>query len=161
MFAFRQRLIALLAVAASLFGVSASMNAQASRSATEYPDSRVDIYGGYGYFHPINSGVGSKQYFDVNNMNGTVSVKGYFNRYVGIAMEGGYFSGAAVLLSNKVIFASKDHNTLISASSRSCYHHITGAIQFGTNPTVHVPCRPRHQRAPSKGCRGTLYRQCV
>ena len=93
MFAFRQRLIAHLAVAASLVGVSANMHAQASKSATEYPDSRIDIYGGYGYFHPLNSGVGSKQYFDVSNLNTTVSVTGYFNRYIGIAMEGGYFSG--------------------------------------------------------------------
>ena len=93
MFAFRQRLIACLAVAASIFGVSANMSAQATKSATEYPDSRVDIYGGYGYFHPINSGVGFKQYFDVNNANATISVAGYFNRYIGIAMEGGYFSG--------------------------------------------------------------------
>ena len=93
MFAFRQRLIASLAVAASLIGASVNMNAQATRSATEYPDSRVDIYGGYGYWHPINSGVGFKQYFDVSNANATVSVTGYFNRYIGIAMEGGYFSG--------------------------------------------------------------------
>ena len=93
MFAFRQRLIAQLAVAASLFGVSTNMHAQASKSATEYPDSRVDVYGGYGYFHPINSGVGSKQYFDINNANATISVTGYFNRYIGVAMEGGYFSG--------------------------------------------------------------------
>ena len=93
MFAFRQRLIASLAVAASLIGASVNMNAQATRSATEYPDSRVDIYGGYGYWHPINSGIGFKQYFDVNNANATISATGYFNRYIGIAMEGGYFSG--------------------------------------------------------------------
>lgn len=93
MFAFRQRLIAHLAVAATLFGVTANMHAQAAKSATEYPDSRVDIYGGYGYFHPLNSGVGEKQYFDVTNPNATISVTGYFNRYIGIAMEAGYFSG--------------------------------------------------------------------
>lgn len=93
MFAFRQRLIAHLAVAASLLGASANMGAQASKSATEYPDSRVDVYGGYGYFHPINSGVGFKQYFDVDNANATISVTGYFNRYIGVATEAGYFSG--------------------------------------------------------------------
>src|SRR5579872_5225656 len=93
MFAFRQRLIAHLAVAASLLGASANMSAQASKSATEYPDSRVDIYGGYGYFHPINSGVGLKQYFDVTNANATASVTGWFNHYVGVQMESGYFSG--------------------------------------------------------------------
>ncbi|HTV08682.1 MAG TPA: hypothetical protein VMD97_06545 [Candidatus Aquilonibacter sp.] len=93
MLAFRLRLIAVFAVTVSLLGVSAKLNAQATRSATEYPDSRVDIYGGYGYFHPINSGVGFKQYFDVDNLNTTISVTGYFNRYIGVAMEGGYFSG--------------------------------------------------------------------
>ncbi len=93
MLAFRRRLIAHLAVAASLLGMSAKLSGQATKSASEYPDSRVDIYGGYGYFHPINSGVGSKQYFDINNLNGTISVTGYFNRYMGVAMEAGYFSG--------------------------------------------------------------------
>jgi hypothetical protein len=90
---FSRWLIAPLAVAACLLGLGVKVDAQATRSATEYPDSRVDVYGGYGYFHPINSGVGLKQYFDVDNMNATVSVTGYFNRYVGIAVEGGYFSG--------------------------------------------------------------------
>lgn len=93
MLAFRHRLIAPLAIAASLLATGAKLGAQATKSATEHPDSRVDIYGGYGYFHPINSGVGSKQYFDVDNLNGTISVTGYFNRYMGVAMEAGYFSG--------------------------------------------------------------------
>lgn len=93
MLAFRYRLIACLAVTVSLIGASAKLNGQATKSATEYPDSRVDIYGGYGYFHPINSGVGFKQYFDVDNLNTTISVTGYFNRYIGVTMEGGYFSG--------------------------------------------------------------------
>lgn len=93
MFAFRRRLIAPFAVAASILGVCANANAQASKSATEYPDSRVDIYGGYGYFHPLNSGIDGKQYFDVTNANATVGVTGYFNRYVGVALQAGYFSG--------------------------------------------------------------------
>lgn len=93
MLASRHRLIASLAVAASLLSAGANLSGQATRSATEYPDSRVDIYGGYGFFHPLNSGVGQKQYFDINNLNTTISVTGYFNRYIGIAMEGGYFSG--------------------------------------------------------------------
>lgn len=93
MLAFRRWLIAPLAVVVSLVAAGARLDAQATQSATEHPDSRVDIYGGYGYFHPINSGVGYKQYFDVDNLNTTVSVTGYFNRYVGVAIEGGYFSG--------------------------------------------------------------------
>ncbi|HEY4010316.1 MAG TPA: hypothetical protein VGM11_09220 [Acidobacteriaceae bacterium] len=93
MLAFRRRLIAHFAVAASLLGASITMGGQATKSASEYPDSRVDIYGGYGYFHPLNSGVGLKQYFDVDNLNTTISVTGYFNRFIGVTMEGGYFSG--------------------------------------------------------------------
>lgn len=93
MLSLSRRLIAPLAVAVSLLGMGTQLNAQATKSATEHPDSRVDIYGGYGYFHPINSGVGAKQFFDVDNMNGTVSVTGYFNRFMGVAAEAGYFSG--------------------------------------------------------------------
>ena len=67
--------------------------AQATRSATEVPDSRVDVYAGYGYWHPINSGINHYQYQDIYNPNVTVGVTGYFNRYVGVEIEGGYFSG--------------------------------------------------------------------
>ena len=120
-----ERLIALLAVAASLLGASANMHAQASKSATEYPDSRVDIYGGYGYFHPINSGGGSKQYFDVNNMNGTVSVTGYFNRYIGVAMEGGYFSGTRE-------HAVYNPNCVGEGCSAACLHRGSRPCIFGS-----------------------------
>lgn len=95
MLASRRRLIAHFAIAVSLLSAGAKLHAQASKSATEYPDSRVDIYGGYGYFHPINSGVGLKQYFDVTNPNATVGVTGWFNHYVGVEMEAGYFSGTS------------------------------------------------------------------
>ena len=64
------------------------------RSASEYPDSRVDIYAGYGWFHPLNSGIYGKQYQDVTNPNATASVSFWFNHYLGVQMEGGYFSGS-------------------------------------------------------------------
>jgi hypothetical protein len=90
-----RRLMAHLAFALCLAGVSASASAQASKSATEHPDSRVDIYGGYGYWHPINSGIAGHQFFDVDNANATVGVTGFFNRYIGVELEGGYFSGVS------------------------------------------------------------------
>jgi hypothetical protein len=74
-------------------GTAAFCSAQATKGGTEYIDSRVDIYGGYGYFHPINSGIDGYQYQSVSNPNATVSVSTYFNHYFGVQIEGGYFSG--------------------------------------------------------------------
>jgi hypothetical protein len=93
MLAFRRRLAAHLALAACLLGLTASAHAQATQGASEHPDSRVDIYGGWGYFHPINSGIDAHQYFNVDNENATIGVTGFFNHYMGVEVEGGYFSG--------------------------------------------------------------------
>jgi hypothetical protein len=79
-------------LAACVLGAAMS-HAQSTATAEDHPDSRIDIYGGYGYFHPINSGVGGKQYQDVYNPNATVSVTYYFNHFFGAQVEGGYFSG--------------------------------------------------------------------
>ena len=67
--------------------------AQAMRGASEYPDSKVDIYGGYGWFHPLNSGIYGQQYQDITNPNATASVSYWFNHFLGVQMEGSYFSG--------------------------------------------------------------------
>jgi hypothetical protein len=74
-------------------GAAELSRAQATKISTDHPDSRVDIYGGYGYFHPLNSGIDGYQYQDVSNLNATVSVSAFFNKYVGLQAEGGYFSG--------------------------------------------------------------------
>lgn len=95
MSAFRSRVAAFLGLVLCTLGITASVHAQAMQSATEHPDSRVDIYGGYGYFHPLNSGIDAHQYFDVDNANATVGVTGFFNHYIGVEMEGGYFSGVS------------------------------------------------------------------
>ena len=81
----------LLAVGTLL--ASATAAAQAGAGGTEHPDSTVEVYAGYGYLHPVNSGIYGFQYQDVFNPNATVSLTGFFNRYVGIGIEGGYFSG--------------------------------------------------------------------
>jgi hypothetical protein len=67
--------------------------AQAAKSAADHTDSRVDIYAGYGYFHPLNSGINGYQYQDVDNLNATAAVTVFFNKYIGVQAEGGYFSG--------------------------------------------------------------------
>ena len=90
-------LSALLTISSALAACSA-LSGQNVQPAREIPDSRVDIYGGYGYLHPINSGVGGYQYQDISNPNATVSVAGFFNRYVGLQIEGGYFSSDAINL---------------------------------------------------------------
>ncbi len=69
------------------------VQAQAGGAGTEHPDSRTEIYAGYGYLHPVNSGINGFQYQDVYNPNATASISGFFNRYIGLQLEGGYFSG--------------------------------------------------------------------
>lgn len=78
---------------AALILHAAGAAGQAIAGGTEHPDSTAEIYGGYGYFHPVNSGIDGFQYQDVSNPNATVSVTGFFNRYIGLQLEGGYFSG--------------------------------------------------------------------
>ena len=90
----RNRLARIAAGLTVGLGLALSCSAQATKTASDHIDSRVDVYGGYGYFHPINSGIDGFQFQDVSNPNATASVTGYFNKYVGIQIEGGYFSGS-------------------------------------------------------------------
>jgi hypothetical protein len=79
-----------------LFGLgtaAAISSAQAIKGGEEHIDSRVDIYGGYGYFHPYDSSIAGYQFQSVYNPNATVGVSTWFNRYFGVELEGGYFSG--------------------------------------------------------------------
>ncbi len=78
----------------SVFCAARAGWAQASKTATDHTDSRIDLYGGYGYFHPLNSGINGYQYQDVSTPNATVSLTGWFNKYFGLQIEGGYFSGS-------------------------------------------------------------------
>lgn len=89
-------------------GTAAFCSAQATKGGEEHVDSRVDIYGGYGYFHPFNSGIDGYQYQSISNPNATVSIAAYFNRYFGVQAEGGYFSG------------TNEHAQYIPCSGESC-----------------------------------------
>jgi hypothetical protein len=89
-------------------GTATLCSAQATKAGEEHVDSRVDIYGGYGYFHPFNSGINGNQYQSISNPNATVSIAVYFNRYFGVQAEGGYFSG------------TNEHAQYIPCSGESC-----------------------------------------
>ena len=89
-------------------GIATLCSAQATKAGEEHVDSRVDIYGGYGYFHPFNSGINGYQYQSISNPNATVSIAVYFNRYFGVQAEGGYFSG------------TNEHTQYIPCSGESC-----------------------------------------
>jgi len=57
--------------------------------------SRVDLYGGYAYFHPFNSSAfgGSElsgYKYQPINPGAVASVSGYFNRWLGLQAEGGF-----------------------------------------------------------------------
>lgn len=82
--------------AACVFAFGLPSFAQSRPAFTEIPDSRYDIYAGYGYFHPIDAGIGGHNYVSIYNKNVTVSVTRYFGRYLGAQIEGGYFSGPSV-----------------------------------------------------------------
>jgi hypothetical protein len=80
--------ITLLSLGSTLY-----LSAQNVQSATPHYDSRIDIYGGYGYFHPVNnSGINGYPYPVVYNPNATVAFTYFLNRFTGIDLEGGYFS---------------------------------------------------------------------
>jgi hypothetical protein len=70
------------------------LQAQAPTTASDYPDSRLDLYGGYGYLHPFTSSVNQIPYVPVYNLNVDASAAAYFNRWLGVQIEGTYFSGS-------------------------------------------------------------------
>jgi hypothetical protein len=81
----------LVAVCALTLGLACY--AQATRPATDVPDSRVDFYGGYGYFQPIDSSINGYSYQRIDNFNATSNLSVYFNHYIGLQLEAVYFSG--------------------------------------------------------------------
>lgn len=113
-------------VAASGLALASACHAQAVTSAFEIPDSRVDLYAGYGYFHPINSGINHYQYSDIYAPNVTASVTGYFNRFVGVQMEGAYFNGQAVYIP-------------CTTGTGTCYTHDAKIYTAEAGPVVRWP----------------------
>jgi hypothetical protein len=60
--------------------------AQAIKTASTPPPeaSRFDLYGGYGYLHPVNSDIFHVQYQPINP-GAVASATGYFNRYLSVS----------------------------------------------------------------------------
>jgi hypothetical protein len=83
----------LVVVLVSLGTAAVASSGQDTKAGERHIDSRVDIYGGYGYFHPLNSGINGFQFQNVYNPNATIGVSTWFNRYFGVELEAGYFSG--------------------------------------------------------------------
>ena len=102
------------------------LHSQALRSATENPDSRVDIFAGYSYFHPINSGINRYQYQDISSPNVTASVTGYFNRFVGVQIEGAYASAQGVFIP-------------CSTGNGICYTHDAKRYTAQAGPVLRLP----------------------
>lgn len=75
-----------------LVASAAGGHAQAVKSGSAPPPdlSRVDIYGGYGYIHPVNSDINNYEYQPIN-LGSVVSIAGYFNRHLGVQAEGSFF----------------------------------------------------------------------
>jgi hypothetical protein len=82
-------LVVAFLTASTLYG-----GAQAAKTASTPPPeaSRFDIYGGYGYLHPVDSTIFNVQYQPINP-SAVASATGYFNRYLGIQAEGSFFPG--------------------------------------------------------------------
>jgi len=121
------RLLSGLTASVCLCGVFASCLGQ--KTADEHPDSRFDIYGGYGFFHPINSGIDGKQYVDdYMPPNATASVTGYFNHYFGVQIEGGFFDGG---LDNKAnypaCFKSQCNQLIYTAEGGPVFRYPLGS----------------------------------
>jgi hypothetical protein len=81
-----------LFTAACLTVLTLSSAGQATATASTPPPglSRFDLYGGYGYLHPVNSGINHIDYQPINP-GAVVSASAYFNRYLGLQAEGSFF----------------------------------------------------------------------
>jgi hypothetical protein len=113
---------AALSLAATLAFAHAGIG-QAMPTATSGPPlSRVDVYGGYGYFYPFNSDINNVNYPSVP-LGGVVSVAGYFGRHFGLQAEGN--------ISPK---GPNDNNCVYTAQAGPIYRRQYGRIV----PFMHV-----------------------
>jgi hypothetical protein len=65
--------------------------AQAAPAGSRLPSpSKADFYGGYGYFHPVNSDIYDFEYLPINQ-GAVASATGYFNDHIGLQAEGSFF----------------------------------------------------------------------
>ena len=77
-----------LLLAAACAAATPDCAAQATISGSRLPGpSRVDLYGGYAYFHPVESGVHSVLYQPID-FGAITSATGYLNSHLGVQVEG-------------------------------------------------------------------------
>jgi hypothetical protein len=82
------KLLVALCIAASPLSAVAQAVKTASTPPPEF--SRLDLYGGYAYFHPFNSEITPFVYQSIN-LGAVASATAYFNRYLGVQAEGSFF----------------------------------------------------------------------
>jgi hypothetical protein len=90
------RLIRWTVVPLVLAGLSLTVRATAQdvTAGNNHTDSRVDLFGGYSYLRPVqNSNINGYAYPELYNPNADVSLAFYDNRFLGLQVEGTYFSG--------------------------------------------------------------------
>jgi hypothetical protein len=81
--------LSLIALATAFVQPDAA-HAQAVAAASTGPaPSRIDIYGGYGYFYPFTSDIGGINYQSIP-LGAVGNVAGYFSKHFGIQAEGNY-----------------------------------------------------------------------
>ncbi len=91
--ALRPRILIAFTAAALAISVIPAAAQAANPGGTPPPNpSRFDLYGGYGYIHPVDSDINNNQYQPINP-GAVVSATGYFNRYFGLQAEGSFFPG--------------------------------------------------------------------
>ena len=55
----------------------------------EIPPSRIDLFGGFAYFHPYDGEIGGHAYQPIT-AGAVTSLSAYFGRYFGLQAEGGF-----------------------------------------------------------------------
>ena len=89
---FLPRMMRAAAAGLALVGAVAALGQARPASDGDRFDSKVDIYGGYGFWDPFHSNIGGQEYPKIYNPNATLSVAYYFTRRFGVQAEGEYFS---------------------------------------------------------------------
>jgi hypothetical protein len=83
------RRTALLAAISAIFPICCAAQAASAGSGLTEP-SRIDLYGGFGYFRPMDSDIYNIEYQPID-MGAVGSVSAYFGKHFGVQAEGSYF----------------------------------------------------------------------
>lgn len=66
--------------------------AQATRSNSEVPASKFEVYLGYGYWNPLSSNVNGFRYDTVSDMNAAAGFSYFFTKKLGVTLDANYFN---------------------------------------------------------------------